>query len=45
MQLKYTRSLMKPNLPLTTFMNQWKSIKIYLHFAATLQLNFSHTGR
>jgi len=32
------------NLTLTKFMNQYKSLKIYCHFAVTLELNFSHTG-
>jgi len=32
------------NLPLTKFINQQKSLKIYSHFVATLELNFSHTG-
>jgi len=30
------------NLPLTAFINQLKSLKNYPHFAATLELNFSH---
>jgi len=31
------------NLPLTKFINQQKSLKIYLHFTVTLELNFSYT--
>jgi len=32
------------NLPLTNFINQFKSQKLYSHLAATLKLNFSQNG-